>query len=53
MLSGLIFHLMPSFAMEGQAAQGEMIAFMKNLAIAGGMLMLVANGPGAMAVDNR
>ncbi len=33
--------------------QMQMIMFMKNIAIAGGMLFLVANGPGAFALDNR
>jgi uncharacterized membrane protein YphA (DoxX/SURF4 family) len=27
--------------------------FMKNIAIVGGFLFLVANGPGALALDNR
>jgi len=27
--------------------------FMKNIAIAGGFLFLVANGPGTLALDNR
>ena len=33
--------------------QIQMILFMKNIAIAGGLLFLVANGPGAFALDNR
>lgn len=33
--------------------QAEMISFMKNLAIAGGFLMIFANGPGSYALDNR
>jgi putative oxidoreductase len=33
--------------------QTQMIMFMKNIAIAGGFLFLVANGPGAYALDNR
>lgn len=33
--------------------QIQFIMFMKNLAIAGGLLLLVANGPGAYALDNR
>lgn len=52
-LSGILFHLVPSFGMEGMAAQGEMIGFMKNLSIAGGMLMVVALGAGNYALDNR
>lgn len=42
-LSALLFHF--NFADQMQAA-----AFMKNLAIAGGLLLLFANGPGAWAV---
>ena len=33
--------------------QTQFIMFMKNIAIAGGFLFLVANGPGALAIDNR
>ncbi len=33
--------------------QMQMILFMKNIAIAGGFLFLVANGPGALSLDNR
>lgn len=53
LLSGLLFHLIPSFGMEGMAAQGEMISFMKNLSIAGGMLMITALGAGPYALDSR
>jgi len=35
------------------ADQMQFIMFMKNVAIAGGLLFLVANGPGAYALDNR
>lgn len=45
-LSALFFHA-------DFSNQAEMNAFMKNIAIAGGFLMLFANGPGAFAVDNR
>ncbi len=31
----------------------QFIMFMKNIATAGGFLFLVANGPGALALDNR
>lgn len=33
--------------------QAEMTNFLKNLCIAGGMLVLYANGPGAYSLDNR
>jgi putative oxidoreductase len=42
-IAGLIFHT--NFADQMQA-----VSFMKNLAIAGGLLLLYANGPGAWAV---
>lgn len=53
LLAGTIFHLVPSFGMEGMAAQGEAIHFMKNLAIVGGLLMVVVFGAGAWSLDNR
>ena len=33
--------------------QTEMILFMKNVAIAGGFLVLAANGPGSISIDAR
>ena len=45
-LSAALFHA-------NFADQMQMIMFMKNIAIAGGFLFLVANGPGAYALDNR
>jgi putative oxidoreductase len=45
-VSALIFHI-------NFADQIQFIMFMKNLAIAGGLLFLVANGPGAYALDNH
>lgn len=45
-LSALFFHL-------NFADQTQSIMFMKNIAIAGGFLFLVANGPGAVAIDNK
>ena len=46
LLSAILFHA-------DFGDQMQMISFMKNLAIAGGFLFLVANGPGALALDNR
>jgi putative oxidoreductase len=45
-LSGLLFHF-------DLADQMQTIMLLKNVAIAGGFLMLVAQGPGAYALDNR
>lgn len=53
-VSGILFHLIPSFGMEdAMAVQMQMISFMKNVTIAGGMLMVVAMGPGAFSVSTR
>ena len=45
-LSAIVFH-------GDFTDQTNMIMFMKNIAIAGGFLFLVANGPGSYALDNR
>ncbi len=45
-LSAIIFHFDP-------ANQMQFSMFLKNIAIAGGFLLLVANGPGAYALDTR
>ena len=46
MVSAILFH-------GDFSDQMQMGMFMKNVAIAGGFLMLVAQGPGAYALDNR
>ena len=43
LLTALIFHL----------ASGETIEFQKNVAMAGGFLLLAAFGPGAWSIDRR
>ncbi|MCX4188256.1 DoxX family protein [Methylophaga sp. OBS4] len=45
LLAAILFH-------SNFADQMQSILFMKNLAIAGGLLLLVANGSGAYAIDN-
>ena len=50
-LASYYFH--PFWTLEGQAQQGQMIQFMKNLSMAGAMIFLIANGPGAWSVDRR
>ncbi|MGR3455613.1 DoxX family protein [Pseudooceanicola sp.] len=50
LLSGFLFHYVPSLGMEGMEAQMQMISFMKNVPIAGGMLMVVAMGPGPVSL---
>lgn len=44
-LSALLFHA-------DFSDQMQMIMFMKNLAISGGFLLMIAQGPGAYALDN-
>lgn len=53
LLSGLLFHLIPSMGLEGMEAQSQMINFMKNVSIAGGMLMVTALGAGAYSLDEK
>lgn len=53
LLSGFIFHFVPSLGMEGMEAQAQMVSFMKNVSIAGGMLMIVSLGAGAFSLDGR
>ena len=52
-ISGVLFHLIPAQSMEGFEQQMQMIMFMKNLAIAGGMGMIFHAGAGTYALDNR
>lgn len=53
LLAGVLYHLIPAGAAEGMMAQMQMIMFLKNLSISGGLLMIVALGAGAWALDNR
>lgn len=46
LIAGLLFHF-------DFADQMQQILFMKNLAITGGLLMIVNLGPGAFAIDNK
>ena len=46
LLSALLFH-------NNLGDQNEMIQFMKNVAIAGGLLFLTAHGAGKFSLDNR
>jgi putative oxidoreductase len=46
LLSGILFHA-------NFGDQMQMIMFMKNLALAGGFLMIVSHGAGPYSIDNR
>ena len=53
-VAGVMFHLLPSMSMtDAMAQQGEMISFMKNMTIAGGMAFVFAFGAGKFSLDNR
>lgn len=45
-LAGILFHM-------DFSQQMQMIMFMKNLAIAGGLLILAEQGPGKLSLDGR
>ncbi|MBN8911362.1 MAG: DoxX family protein [Rhizobiales bacterium] len=45
-VTALVFHT----AWSGDGGQGQFINFMKNFALAGGLVLLAANGPGKYAV---
>jgi putative oxidoreductase len=53
MLTGLIYHFVPALGLEGFERIGQMTMFYKNLAIAGGFVLLAAQGPGRVAIDGR
>jgi putative oxidoreductase len=47
-VTALVFHT----AWSGDGGQGQFISFMKNLALAGGLLLLAVNGPGRYAIKD-
>lgn len=47
----LVFH--DFWAAQGAEVQAQMIQFLKNVAMGGGLLAIVAAGPGAFSVDAR
>ena len=47
----LLFHNF--WALDGAEAKTQMVNFMKNLAILGGLAMVFAFGPGRFSIDHR
>jgi len=52
-LATYYFHNFWAFAPDSQDFQMQMIQFMKNLGLAGALVMIVANGAGPGSLDNR
>jgi putative oxidoreductase len=52
-LAAATYYFHDFWTFEGQERQMQTIQFMKNLSLMGAMLLLIANGPGAMSVDAR
>jgi putative oxidoreductase len=52
-VTGLLYHYLPAQGLEGYERVGQIINFQKNLAIAGGFLLLATFGPGRLSVDER
>ena len=50
-LAAYYFH--DFWTLDAAAAQEQQIHFMKNVAMMGGMLIIIANGPGAWSIDGR
>ncbi len=52
-LATYFFHDFWTFAPDSKEFEAQMIQFMKNLGLAGAMVMLIANGAGPGSLDNR
>jgi len=53
LVTGVLYHYLPAQALEGFDALLQTTMFYKNLAIAGGLLVLAGVGPGAFSLDAR
>jgi putative oxidoreductase len=51
--AAVFYHYLPAQGLEGMERMGQIISFQKNLAIAGGFLLLAATGPGRFSLDAR
>ncbi len=52
-LAGVLYHYVPALGLEGYDRMAQIISFQKNLAIAGGFILLAATGPGVLSLDAR
>jgi putative oxidoreductase len=53
LVAGGLYHYLPAQALEGGEAFAQTLMFQKNLAIAGGLLVLAGLGGGAWSLDGR
>lgn len=53
LVSGWLYHYLPAHGLEGWDAMLQMLLFQKNVAIAGGLLVLAGLGAGALSLDAR
>jgi putative oxidoreductase len=51
--AGYLFHYIPAQGLDGMEAMVQTLMFQKNLAIAGGFVVLAALGPGRLSLDAR
>jgi len=52
-VAAVLYHLLPGLGAEGMERMMQMIHVQKNLAIAGGLLLLTVFGPGPFALTRR
>jgi putative oxidoreductase len=52
-LAGYLYHYLPAQGLEGFDALLQTLMFQKNVAIAGGLLVLASQGPGRLALERR
>lgn len=50
-LAGVLYHFLPGQGMEGMEAMTQQIMFLKNLGLAGGLLLVTAMGPGPYSLS--
>ncbi|MCB1333832.1 MAG: DoxX family protein, partial [Roseivivax sp.] len=53
LLAGYLYHYIPAQGLEGFDAVLQTLMFQKNLAIAGGLLILAGLGAGGLSLDAR
>jgi len=52
-VAAVLYHYVPALGLEGYERMGQILNFQKNLAIAGGFLVLAAFGAGRYSLDAR